>query len=65
MNRNDIDSFFILNVIANILQIANYNMSVKEANNDNITKMLEMQNQKYLDIIKKDIKDIKDKMEEK
>lgn len=65
MNRNDIDSFFILNVIANILQIANYNMSVKEANNDSITKMLEMQNQKYLDIIKKDIKDIKDKMEEK
>ena len=65
MNRNDIDSFFILNVIANILQIANYNMSVKEANNDSITKMLEMQNQKYLDIIKKDIKDIKDKMEKK
>ena len=65
MNRNDIDSFFILNVIANILQIANYNMSVKEANNDSIMKMLEMQNQKYLDIIKKDIKDIKDKMEEK
>lgn len=65
MNRNDIDSFFILNVIANILQIANYNMSVKEANNDSITKMLEKQNQKYLDIIKKDIKDIKDKMEEK
>lgn len=65
MNKNDIDSFFILNVIANILQIANYNMSVKEANNDNITKMLEIQNQKYLDIIKKDIKDIKDKMEEK
>ena len=65
MNRNDIDSFFILNVIANILQIANYNMSVKEANNDSIMKMLEKQNQKYLDIIKKDIKDIKDKMEEK
>ena len=45
MNRNDIDSFFILNVIANILQIANYNMSVKEANNDSIMKMLEKQNQ--------------------
>lgn len=65
MNKNDIDSFFILNVIANILQIANYNMNVKEVSNDNIMKMLEIQNQKYLDIIKKDIKDIKDKMEEK
>lgn len=65
MNKNDIDSFFILNVIANILQIANYNMGIKEVSNDNIMKMLEIQNQKYLDIIKKDIKDIKDKMEEK
>lgn len=65
MNKNDIDSFFILNVIANILQIANYNMNVKEVSNDNIMKMLEIQNQKYLDIIKKDIKDLKDKMEEK
>ena len=59
MYRDEIDSFFILDVISNILQIANYEMNVKEVSNDEIMKMLELQNKEYLDSIKKDIADLK------
>lgn len=59
MYRDEIDGFFILEVISNILQIASYEMDVKEVSNDELMKMLELQNQEYLDSIKKDIADLK------
>lgn len=40
-----------LAILANVLQIANFIMNVKEASNDEIMKMLEKQNREYLDEI--------------
>lgn len=49
-NMND-DELEKLSIIANVLQIANFIMNVKETSNDEIMKMLEHQNRKYLDCI--------------
>ena len=38
-------------MLANVLQIANFIMNVKETSNDEIMKMLEKQNREYLDEI--------------
>ena len=59
MNKNEPEVFFILNTLANILQIFNYDMNVREISNDELMKMLELQNREYLDLIKKDIETIK------
>lgn len=40
-----------LTILANVLQIANFIMNVKETSNDEIMKMLEKQNREYLDEI--------------
>lgn len=40
-----------LTMLANVLQIANFIMNVKETSNDEIMKMLEKQNREYLDEI--------------
>lgn len=40
-----------LAILANVLQIANFIMNVKETSNDEIMKMLEKQNREYLDEI--------------
>lgn len=40
-----------LAILANVLQIANFIMNVKEISNDEIMKMLEKQNREYLDEI--------------
>jgi hypothetical protein len=49
-NMND-DELERLSVIANVLQIANFIMNVKETSNDEIMKMLEHQDREYLDCI--------------
>lgn len=43
MNENNYDFFFILNVLANILQIANYEMLLEDVTNNDIMKELQIQ----------------------
>lgn len=60
MNREDINIFVILSLMADILQIANYDMNLREASNNAIAESLQRQNQEYLEIIKTDIKQLKE-----
>ena len=41
--NNNYDFFFLLNVIANLLQIENYELLLKDANNNDIIKHLNQQ----------------------
>ena len=43
--NQDYDFFFWLGVVANILQIENYRMLLKDASNDDIMKELQVQDQ--------------------
>lgn len=43
MNENNYDFFFMLNVLANFLQIANYQMLLEDSSNNDIMKELQMQ----------------------
>lgn len=61
MNNNEgIDFFVILSLMADILQIANYDMNLREATNNNLMQELQKQNQEYLEIIKKEIKKLRE-----
>lgn len=43
MNENNYDFFFMLNVLANFLQIANYEMLLEDVTNNDIMKELQIQ----------------------
>ena len=61
MNNNEgIDFFVILSLMADILQIANYDMNLREATNNNLMQELQKQNQEYLEIIKEEIKKLRE-----
>lgn len=60
MDREDINIFVILSLMADILQIANYDMNLREASNNAIAESLQRQNQEYLEIIKTDIKQLRE-----
>ena len=48
---NDIDFFFLLNVVANMLQIQSYEMLKKEISNNDIMQTLRHQDNDYLEKI--------------
>lgn len=60
MDREDINIFVILSLMADILQIANYDMNLREVSNNAIMESLQRQNQEYLEIIKTDIKQLRE-----
>lgn len=60
MDREDINIFVILSLMADILQIANYDMNLREVGNNAIMESLQRQNQEYLEIIKTDIKQLRE-----
>lgn len=39
-NQNEIDIFFLISLLANLLQIENYSMNVKQISNDEIIQNL-------------------------
>lgn len=43
MNENNYDFFFLFGVLANALQIANYQMLLEDSSNNDIMKELQMQ----------------------
>jgi hypothetical protein len=60
MNNNNVDMFVVLSLMADLLQIANYDMNLKEVTNNKILEELERQNQEYLEIIKKEVIKLKE-----
>lgn len=61
MNRNEgIDFFVILSLMADILQFANYDMNLREADNNALMQELQKQNQEYLEVIKEEIKKLRE-----
>lgn len=46
-NKND-SFYYLLSNLANILQVANFNMNVKEISNDELLKYLEHQDNDFL-----------------
>lgn len=59
-NSEGIDFFVILSLMADILQIANYDMNLREASNNTLMQELQKQNQEYLEIIKEEIKKLRE-----
>lgn len=51
MNQNNNDFYFFLSYMANILQIADFQMNVKQISNDELLKYLEHQDQDFLKTI--------------
>lgn len=49
--NNNIDFFFLLNVVANMLQIQSYEMLKKEISNNDIMQSLKHQDNDYLEKI--------------
>lgn len=59
-NSEGIDFFVILSLMADILQIANYDMNLREASNNTLMQELQKQNQEYLKVIKEEIKKLRE-----
>lgn len=55
---NEIDFFFLLNVVANMLQIQSYEMLKKEISNNDIMQSLKHQDNDYLEKIIKQNQEI-------
>lgn len=51
MNNKNFDFLEQLNLISNILQVANYEENLKQSSNDQIMKSLDEQTEKYLKLI--------------
>lgn len=60
MNNNNYDFFFILNLVANVLQIQSYEMLKKEISNNDIMEKLRHQDNDYLEKIVKQNEEIID-----
>lgn len=58
MNNNNYDFFFLLNVVANVLQIQSYEMLKKEISNNDIMESLRHQDNDYLEKIIKQNEEI-------
>jgi hypothetical protein len=58
MNNNNYDFFFLLNVVANVLQIQSYEMLKKEISNNDIMESLRHQDNDYLEKIIKQNQEI-------
>ena len=58
MNNNNYDFFFLLNVVANVLQIQSYEMLKKEISNNDIMQSLKHQDNDYLEKIIKQNQEI-------
>lgn len=56
--NNNIDFFFLLNVVANMLQIQSYEMLKKEISNNDIMESLRHQDSDYLEKIIKQNQEI-------
>lgn len=61
--NQELDALGIIGLMANIFQVATYIDAQSIASNTDIMKALEMQNQIYLDIIMKDIREIKEQLQ--
>lgn len=59
-NSEGIDFFVILSLMADILQIANYDMNLREASNNTLMQELQKQNQEYLEVIKNEIEKLRE-----
>lgn len=59
-NSEGIDFFVVLSLMADILQIANYDMNLREASNNTLMQELQKQNQEYLKVIKEEIKKLRE-----
>lgn len=51
MDDGFLNLLFKLSMLANVLQIANFEMNFREVTNDELMKALEFQNAEYLEII--------------
>ena len=60
LNSNSLEN---LEIIANILQVANYFENIQQTSNDEIMKALERQNQEYLETAIKQNKEIIERLE--
>ncbi len=60
---NELSVLERLDVIADILQVANYVLNVTDVSNDDIMKALQEQNNKYLEIAIQQNKEIIDRLE--
>lgn len=49
--NNENDFYFMLSYLANVLQIANFQMNIQEISNDQLLKYLEHQDNDFLQII--------------
>jgi len=58
MNNNNYDFFFLLNVIANVLQIQSYELLKQDISNNDIMQNLRHQDNDYLEKIVKQNEEI-------
>lgn len=66
MNQTEgVNFFVILSLMADILQFANYDMNLREASNNKIMEELQRQNQDFLEVIKEQLKEIKEGLNDK
>ena len=62
-NQNDNSFFYLLNIIANVLQIESYELLLKDADNNTILHELGRQNTNYLEKIVRQNSAILDRLE--
>lgn len=63
MYQNQMDIFERLAILANVLQLANYEQNVVQTSNDDLMKELQKQNIEYLEEIKQLLKNIDKRIE--
>ena len=63
MLLNELSVLERLDIIADILQVANYVLNITEVSNDDIMKALEEQNKRYLEIAIQQNKEIIERLE--
>lgn len=63
MYQNQMDIFERLAILANVLQLANYEQNVVQTSNDDLMKELQKQNREYLEEIKELLKNIDKRIE--
>lgn len=63
MYQNQMNIFERLAILANVLQLANYEQNVAQTSNDDLMKELQKQNREYLEEIKELLKNIDKRIE--